>query len=139
MQDAASNKQVHLQMIQAIVTRMASNSFLIKGWSVLLVSAILAVAIKDEQIRFLPVALFPALVLWGLDGYFLRQERLFRKLYDKVCGLAESEIDFSMNIATVNAAVDSWLKVMFSNTLLAFHGAILGSVMAIGAIAWFCR
>ncbi len=124
-------------MIQAIVTRMANNSFLIKGWSVLLVSAILAIAIKDDQIKFLPVAFFPALVLWGLDGYFLWQERLFRKLYDKVTVVDEANIDFSMNIASVMDQVDAWCSVIFSTTLSAFHGAIVASIIAIGAIAWF--
>ena len=32
------NKRAHLEMIQAVITRMAGNSFLIKGWSVTLVA-----------------------------------------------------------------------------------------------------
>lgn len=135
-----SDKQAHLQMIQDIVKRMANNSFLIKGWSVLLVSAILAVAIKDDQLKFLSVAFFPALILWGLDGYFLRQERLFRALYNQVATTKENEIDFSMNVMAVtdiDEKVPSWCCVTLSNTLTAFHGAILGSVMGIFAIAYF--
>jgi hypothetical protein len=34
----------HLQMIQAVITRMGSNSFLLKGWSVTLVAALFALA-----------------------------------------------------------------------------------------------
>ncbi len=134
------NKQAHLQMIQEVVKRMANNSFLIKGWSVLLVSAILAVVLKDDQLKFLPVTFLPTLVLWGLDGYFLRQERLFRELYNQVTKFQEKNIDFSMNVATVKdieKKVPSWFWVTLSSTLTAFHGAILGSVIAIAAIAYF--
>lgn len=35
-----SNKYVHLNMTQGVVNRLSYNSFLLKGWSVLLVSAI---------------------------------------------------------------------------------------------------
>ena len=33
---------------------------------------------------FVLLAYFPALTLWALDGYFLRQERPYRALYDQV-------------------------------------------------------
>ena len=36
------NKLKHLQMIQGIINRMASNSFALKGWSVTLVAGIFA-------------------------------------------------------------------------------------------------
>ena len=39
----------HLQMIQAVITRMASNSFLIKGWSVTLVAALFALAAANTN------------------------------------------------------------------------------------------
>ena len=39
----------HLQMIQAVITRMAGNSFLIKGWSVTLVAALFALAAADTE------------------------------------------------------------------------------------------
>lgn len=126
-----SDKQAHLQMIQEIIKRMANNSFLIKGWSVLLVSAILAVAFKEQQILFLLVAALPALVLWGLDGYFLREERLFRKLYNHVTTIDDEEIDFSMNYSDFSNNVPSWFTVALSWTLLAFHGAILSSIAII--------
>ena len=74
----------HLQMIQAVITRMAGNSFLIKGWSVTLVAALFALAAADTNEFFVYLAYFPAFMFWALDAYFLRQERLFRKVYDHV-------------------------------------------------------
>lgn len=125
----------HLEMIQAVISRMAGNSFLLKGWSVILVSALFALAAKDTQILFICLAYFPAFTFWILDGYYLRQERLFRKHYDRVRALDSSEIDFSMDTSCVSGQVDPWACVMFSRTLFIFHGTILVSIVIIMVIA----
>lgn len=57
-------KLKHLELIQGVINRLAGNSFYMKGWAVVLLSALLV------------------LVFWGLDAYFLWQERLYRVLYD---------------------------------------------------------
>ena len=88
-----SSKYEHLQMIQGIVNRLSHNSFLLKGWSVIL-AAILTLAAKEGPIWSI-YACLPAIVFWGLDGYFLRQERLLRKIYDHVRKLSEDDINFS--------------------------------------------
>jgi len=124
-------KLKHLEFIQAIITRMASNSFLLKGWGVILVSALFALASKDQSRYFIYLAYFPAIAFWILDGYFLWQERLFRKLYDGVRVMNEEDIDFSMNIASYFREVDSWIKVMFSKTLIIFHGVIIGTIFIV--------
>ena len=74
----------HLALVQGVVNRLAGNSFALKGWSVTLVSALLALAAKDANVWLVAIALLPALTFWGLDGYFLGQERLFRGLYAKL-------------------------------------------------------
>jgi hypothetical protein len=128
------SKLKHLEMIQAVVNRMASNSFLLKGWAVTLVSALLALAAANSDRRFVFVAVLPLLMFWLLDAYFLRQERLFRKLYDKVRKLDETAIDFSMNTAPHVAETASWLGVMFSRTLLIFYGALAVGVIIIALL-----
>src|SRR5512138_2844291 len=72
----------HLEFIQNIINRMSNNSFLLKGWNVTVSSAILALIISNPNPLFAVVALFSSLSFWGLDAYYLRQERLFRSLYD---------------------------------------------------------
>jgi len=125
------NKIKHLEMIQGVINRMASNSFLLKGWSVVLVSALFALSAKETNIFFIYLAFFPALSFWELDGYFLWQERLYRKLYDKVRKTSESEIDFSMDTSIVSKEVKPWIYVTFSKTLHIFHGTILGSIVIV--------
>jgi len=125
------NKIKHLEMIQGIINRMASNSFLLKGWSVVLVSALFVLSAKETNIFFICLAFLPALAFWELDGYFLWQERLYRKLYDKVRKMNETEIDFSMNTSTVSKEVKPWICVTFSKTLRIFHGTIVGAIIVV--------
>ena len=93
------NKHKHLEMIQGVINRMANSSFLLKGWAVTLVAGIFALASRDADKIYFLVAYVPIVAFWGLDAYYLRQECLYRKLYDKVRMKEENEIDFSMNAA----------------------------------------
>ena len=130
------NRIRHLEFIQAVINRMASNSFLIKGWCITLVSALLGLAGKDNNKNFIIVVFFPAFMFWLLDAYYLRQERLFRKKYDEVRKSAEELSDFSMDISTVEKRVDSWLRVAFSKTLFLFYGSMIGAVLVAAFILW---
>ncbi len=103
------NKQAHLEMILGVIDRLSHNSFLLKGWSVVLVSAMFALAAKDSQLLFVYLAYFPAVSFWCLDGHFLRQEKLFRKLYDKVLNISDETIDFSMDTSGITNDVESWM------------------------------
>lgn len=121
-----TQKLKHLDFIQAIINRMARNSFMLKGWSVILVSAVFAlIATKDAKLIFIAFAYFPVFMFWILDGYFLWQERLFRKLYDHVRIMDESNIDFSMDTSAFVGGTNTWHKSMYSTTLNIFYGTIL--------------
>lgn len=96
---------------------MAGNSFLLKGWSVTLAAALVALAAKDTDLRFSVLALIPPLIFWGLDAYYLRLERLFRALYDDVRQLPEQELlrtvgPFSLSHENYSDSVDSWLEAI---------------------------
>lgn len=91
------NKVKHLEMIQGVINRMASNSFMLKGWAVTLVAGIMALAAKDTDKMYFLVAYIPIIIFWGLDAYYLLQERLYRALYKKVCSVDESNISFSLS------------------------------------------
>lgn len=110
----------HLEFIQLTIVRMAANSFIIKGWSVTLVAAVLAFTTAEKGCKCGWIALIPAFIFWGLDGYYLRQEKLFRKLYDHV-RTEDGETDFSMDTKPFTDKVDGWLTVVFSKTILPFY------------------
>lgn len=118
------SKIAHLTFIQDIIKRMGSNSFLLKGWSITVIAALFALASQGANNILVIIAYLPALMFWGLDSFFLHQEKLFRKLYEKV---AENEVlndTFTLDTSPYQQEVDIYSKVLFSKTLLSFHGVI---------------
>jgi hypothetical protein len=121
----------HLELIQGIVNRLAGNSFSIKGWSITLVAALFALAAKDANPFYAAVALLPALFFWGLDAYYLRQERLYRGLYN--LAVAGTVPAYSMDTSGVTVA--GWTRVARSRTMLGFHLPVTLAAIAVLAFA----
>ena len=120
-------KLKHLEFIQGVINRLATNSFRLKGWAVVLVAALLALLAQAKCIDYSPVAFVPIVFFWGLDAYFLWQERLFRALYDHVRALKDDDIDFSMDIGafrTRGTGKIRWRQAVWSKTLFFFYGAL---------------
>jgi hypothetical protein len=119
-------KLKHLEMTETVVARMATTSFLLKGWAVTLVTAILALGEKSEaRARVIALALVPILVFWMLDGYFLYQERLYRELYDEVRVKDQEDIDFSLSTEGRHSLCKG-LSAALAPTQLVFYLALLG-------------
>jgi hypothetical protein len=118
-------KLKHLEFIQQAIERMASNLFLLKGWSVTLISALFALSAKDADKKYLLIAFMPVLMFWALSGYFLSQERKFRALYRHVANLSESEIDFSMSTTNMSHSDCGLIPSFVSPILLFFYGALV--------------
>lgn len=86
----------HLELIQAVITRMASNSFLIKGWTITVIGGLYALWLSQQVYYILVLILFMSIFFWMHDAYFLKQERDFRKLYDIVREETSKKVDFRM-------------------------------------------
>ena len=127
-------KLKHLEFIQGVINRLATNSFQMKGWSIVLVAAILVLLARESRLEAAYIALAPILVFWALDGYFLWQERLYRALYNHVRTLADDQIDFAMNVAAFRAGYSrSWFGTTLSWTLTPFYG-VLTIVVILGTV-----
>ena len=115
----------HLEMTQAVINRLGSNSFLLKGWSMtIIVTTMVLIARYDLQHPYLILSLIiPILGFWILDGYFLWQEKLFREIYDEV--RCQSDTDFKMDVMK-HTPKCSWVSAMFSVTLVIFYLAEVG-------------
>ena len=111
----------HLEFIQLVITRMNVNSFLLRGWSVTLVSALFAFAAKDTNTSYILITYISTPLFWILDGYYLSQERKYRDLYDKIRQMTEQDVDFDMNATIVNSNKNSWFCSIFSITQIIFY------------------
>src|SRR5713101_5233057 len=99
----------HLKLIQAVIGRMAQNSFTLKGWSVTLVSALIALAVNAKSSAYASLAFFPAVAFWGLDAYYLWQERRFRSFHIEVCEGKHS----TYAMLTARGRFRDWLAALF--------------------------
>ena len=71
------NKTKHLEMIQGVINRLSTNSFQLKGWSVVLVSALFALSAPTSDQSFIFLAYFPAAIFWGLMVTFFGRSAYF--------------------------------------------------------------
>jgi len=112
---------------------MAGNLFFLRGWTITLITALLALLVKKgTNPDYIFIVYFLVVIFWILDGYFLSQERLFRDLYNYVRTLDEKDIDFSMNTDEYKKdKKNSWLCAMFSPTLLVFYLSLVGVALLI--------
>ena len=123
-------KLKHLELIQGVINRLAGESARLKNWSVTLVAALLVLLARADRTECIHIAFIPVLAFWILDGYFLFRERQFRALYEHVCLLKFSEIDFSMRVGHFRRGRNlTWLGAMFSTTLIGFYGPLGGMVI----------
>src|SRR5690554_2415476 len=98
---------------------MDTNSFFIKGWMDTLVSALFVLAAKDSDPRYVLVTYLAIPIFWLLDGFYLSQERQYRKLYDAARTAATT--DFSMNASAYATGQSTWMATVFSRTLLVLY------------------
>lgn len=125
-------KLKHLEFIQGVINRLSTNSFLLKGWSVVLISALFALFAGNTNVIFIFLAYIPAISFWGLDGYYLSQERKYRKLYEKVTALKSEDIDFLMDTSEFdNIEKVGWISSTFSKTLIPFHCTLIGAIIVV--------
>ncbi len=117
-----------VEMVQGIIGRMATYSFLIKGWAITLIVA--SLIIRGSTYHHY-VSLLPWFLFWVFDAYFLRTERVYRKLYGwLVTNRLKSEeylLDMDKSSLEVRFGKDlpSMRRVMYSKTLVTFYGALL--------------
>jgi hypothetical protein len=141
--DFESNRVKHLEMIQGVVSRLGSNGFLIKGWAVTLAGAFIGLAVNSHHGSFARIGAGVSLVLWGLDAYFLRAERRFRRLGSRVQSFDSKVKPFFMGATSCDFFSEladgkwrlRWLGTFLSLTLLVFYGLLLGAELVVaGAV-----
>ena len=72
----------YLKMIQNVINRIAKNTFMIKTWTTTIIAGILILTFSLLNIVTFIMLLGIVIMFWILDSYYLRLERLYRKLYN---------------------------------------------------------
>lgn len=122
----------HLEFIQNAISRMTQNSYLLKGWTITLVAATFAVSLGVNSVWLVATALLPTIAFSLLDARYMREERLFRRLYDAVRWDRDKdwheESDkveaFSMDTQPYEKDVKKTREIVASVSILPFYGSI---------------
>jgi hypothetical protein len=131
-----------LRLVQGVINRMGTNSFLIKGWAITLVVATLL--IRGNTYQYF-IAFLPWLMFWYLDSYFLRLERLYLKLFTwlRENRLKSREFLFDMDSQSLEKRfgkdVDCLGQTMFSKTLGIFYLLLFAIIVAAIFIGFFVK
>lgn len=128
--DNTEQKIKHLEMIENVISRMASNSSKLKEWTMMLVVAVCALATQGSERKFIYLSFVPIIGFWILDSYYLYKERKYCELYSRVS--KSKEIDFCLKIEKefdVFKGLWGMIKSMFSVSEMCFYPLILGVVL----------
>ena len=127
-----------IDLIQGCINRMAQNSFMIKGWCITIVTALIAFLDKNINAFVLGfIFIIPILAFWYLDSFFLLTERLYRRKYNWIIQnrLESDDKIFDLNPNTFkDKKKDKEIKIMFSKTLRCFYLMLLGTVLLVTII-----
>lgn len=89
----------HLEFLQDNIQRMNQCSFQMKGWTITIVAALIAVYVAQMQIainngeRILLIAILPTIMFWFLDSFYLSKERNLITTYNIVAGVKDVGIE----------------------------------------------
>ncbi|MFE7072157.1 hypothetical protein ACFU96_18945 [Streptomyces sp. NPDC057620] len=131
--ESSSDTIKHLEFIQSVITRLNSTAFLVKGWAMTLAAGTVGLAASQDDLRICGAGIVPVASFWMLDAYYLRQERMYRRLYDNVRLNSESVERFSMDTSMYRTTT-SFKEAAASPLLLLFYAASLATLLALTVI-----
>jgi len=112
--------QSYLTILQAVISRMASNSAACKTWCITLVSAIVVIVADKGKPGYVWISVLPVVLFLVLDSYYLALERQFRDVYN----------DFIKKLHGGNATVEDVFYVCPKSGMFATSSGILRSLMS---------
>ncbi|WP_455557961.1 hypothetical protein [Agathobaculum hominis] len=123
------NRLRYLEAVQRIIDRLSNCSFLLKGWAVTLVAALVALAAKDSNTRYALIAYIPVACFWFLDSYYLMMERQFKDLYKENTNLSQPLEDFSIH--RQNFTWQKYGSALFSPTQILLYIPLIMAILVV--------
>lgn len=127
--------RTHLEMMQGVIERMASNSRSCKVWCVTLVAAVLVLVARTGEAQHALIALVPTVLFLVLDAYYLALERAFISSYDRFVSrlhgrsLVQGEL---FAISPSGSIPGMALRAVLSFSIWPFYALILATTL----LAW---
>ncbi len=137
LSEESASVQAYLQILQAVIQRMASNSTSCKAWCITIVSAILVLIADKGKPELAWLAMLPAFLFLALDAYYLAMEKAFRSSYNSfVKKLHDDKIgveDLYSVIPKGNMSAHQ-IESLKSFSVWGFYGALVVLIVAAKAL-----
>lgn len=126
-----NDKIKYLEMIEGIISRLASYSFSIKNWFVISLGGLLLFCLNHSGNKGLGVAFVVTIAFYLIDAYYLFLERCFRKKYNQALS-GECDL-FDLDIRAIKNEISMWSAMKSLSLLLYFITFILLFLLGIVA------
>lgn len=138
--ESESIRIAHLTMLQGVIARMGSNSFTLKALSATFGSAAIAVlaTAQHPSPHYAVAALVPIMIFWLMDAQYLRYERSYRRLFERVRRGEEVEA-YDLNADPFMSETGHVLRLAVTGSVAWFYVAILIALGAVGVTIYMER
>ena len=118
----------HLEFLQVVINRLSQEMFVYKGWAVTLVAATFAVAAGSGNPLIVAIAMVPAFAFWGLGTMTLRDQRMYRAMYDAVRDGSADAFEggpLSMDNDAYAEQIGPWWRGLFAASVALPYGLLV--------------
>ena len=137
--ESESIRIAHLAMLQGVIARMGSNSFTLKALAATFASAAIAVMATAQKSSpyYAVAALVPIIIFWLMDAQYLRYERSYRKLFERVRRGEEVEA-YDLNAEPFMGETGAYDRHISTKDRAAYHQTITKAFepTGIGICVW---
>jgi hypothetical protein len=124
----------HLEMLQGLIARVSGQGATLKNYCITLTVAVCGFGFTTEKALVVLLALGPVTIFALLDAQYLRIERRFRGLFNKVrAGNWATAPNFDLNVEA--APAEPYLGVLFSWSITVFYIPLGIAVAVLAEIA----
>lgn len=97
---SAEDRRQHLSLVQSVIARMAQSSANIKSWLLPVVTTAYGYAFTKSTVAVAILGIVATLVFGLLDIGYLRTERKYRSLYERIAANDPTVLPYSLNYVT---------------------------------------
>lgn len=121
----------YINILQSIISRMATNSASVKTWCITLVSAVMVFAADKSKPEAAWIAIIPILLCFSLDSYYLGLERMYRGIYNSFIQKLMQNVVSVNDLFVLSPIPNSFntlrqtINSMYSFSTLPFYGLLV--------------
>ena len=135
LDEQSTGVRTHLELMQGVIERMATNSRSCKVWCVTLAAAVLVLVARTGEAQHALIALVPTALFLVLDSYYLALEEAFIASYNSfVTKLHEGGLASSDLYAISRTGSVPWLTLrsLLSFSIWPFYALMVATIL----LAW---